>query len=238
MAEIHEVLQSNLASVMSRVRSACLRAGRDVSDVRLVAVTKYADWSWVQALSAIHGVFGENRPQQLSERSVLLPAVEWHLIGHLQRNKVNLALRHSALIHSVDSLKLLQSIADAATRGNRPAVLLQVNISREESKSGFAAEELPQVWDLVAEYSERVEIRGLMTMAAESSDPEEARPVFAELRNLRDFLCSLGATCRAGINLTELSMGMSGDFEQAIEEGATLLRIGSLLFLGLGPDAG
>ena len=130
MAEIHEVLQSNLASVMSRVRSACLRAGRDVSDVRLVAVTKYADWSWVQALSAIHGVFGENRPQQLSERSVLLPAVEWHLIGHLQRNKVNLALRHSALIHSVDSLKLLQSIADAATRGNRPAVLLQVNISR------------------------------------------------------------------------------------------------------------
>lgn len=238
MAEIHEVLQSNLASVMSRVRSACLRAGRDVSDVRLVAVTKYADWSWVQALSAIHGVFGENRPQQLSERSVLLPAVEWHLIGHLQRNKVNLALRHSALIHSVDSLKLLQSIADAATRGNRPAVLLQVNISREESKSGFAAEELPRVWDLVAEYSERVEIRGLMTMAAESSDPEEARPVFAELRNLRDFLCSLGATCRAGINLTELSMGMSGDFEQAIEEGATLLRIGSLLFRGLGPDAG
>lgn len=238
MAEIHEVLQSNLASVMSRVRSACLRAGRDVSDVRLVAVTKYADWSWVQALSAIHGVFGENRPQQLSERSVLLPAVEWHLIGHLQRNKVNLALRHSALIHSVDSLKLLQSIADAATRGNRPAVLLQVNISREESKSGFAAEELPRVWDLVAEYSERVEIRGLMTMAAESSDPEEARPVFAELRNLRDFLCSLGATCRAGINLTELSMGMSGDFEQAVEEGATLLRIGSLLFRGLGPDAG
>ena len=238
MAEIHEVLQSNLASVMSRVRSACLRAGRDVSDVRLVAVTKYADWSWVQALSAIHGVFGENRPQQLSERSVLLPAVEWHLIGHLQRNKVNLALRHSALIHSVDSLKLLQSIADAATRGNRPAVLLQVNISREESKSGFAAEELPQVWDLVAEYSERVEIRGLMTMAAESSDPEEARPVFAELRNLRDFLCSLGATCRAGIKLTELSMGMSGDFEQAVEEGATLLRIGSLLFRGLGPDAG
>lgn len=238
MAEIHEVLQSNLASVMSRVRSACLRAGRDVSDVRLVAVTKYADWSWVQALSAIHGVFGENRPQQLSERSVLLPAVEWHLIGHLQRNKVNLALRHSALIHSVDSLKLLQSIADAATRGNRPAVLLQVNISREESKSGFAAEELPRVWDLVAEYSERVEIRGLMTMAAESSDPEEARPVFAELRNLRDFLCSLGATCRAGIKLTELSMGMSGDFEQAVEEGATLLRIGSLLFRGLGPDAG
>lgn len=238
MAEIHEVLQSNLASVMSRVRSACLRAGRDVSDVRLVAVTKYADWSWVQALSAIHGVFGENRPQQLSERSVLLPAVEWHLIGHLQRNKVNLALRHSALIHSVDSLKLLQSIADAATRGNRPAVLLQVNISREESKSGFAAEELPQVWDLVAEYSERVEIRGLMTMAAESSDPEEARPVFAELRNLRDLLCSLGVTRLAGINLTELSMGMSGDFEQAIEEGATLLRIGSLLFRGLGPDAG
>lgn len=238
MAEIHEVLQSNLAAVMSRVRSACVKAGREVSDVRLVAVTKYADWSWVQALSAIHGVFGENRPQQLSERSVLLPAVEWHLIGHLQRNKVNLALRHSALIHSVDSLKLLQSIADAATRGNRPAVLLQVNISREESKSGFAAEELPRVWDLVAEYSERVEIRGLMTMAAESSDPEEARPVFAELRNLRDFLCSLGATCRAGINLTELSMGMSGDFEQAVEEGATLLRIGSLLFRGLGPDAG
>lgn len=237
MSELHEVLESNLSAVRSRIESACGRAGRDPSAVRLVAVTKYADWSWVQALAEIHGVFGENRPQQLAERSVLLPQAEWHLIGHLQRNKVNLALRHSALVHSVDSLRLLQSIAESATLGIRPAILLQVNVSREESKTGFGADELRGIWDLAAEYSDRVEIRGLMTMAAESSDPEEARPAFAELRSLRDELCDLAVTRERGISLTELSMGMSGDFEQAVEEGATLVRTGSLLFRGLEPAA-
>jgi uncharacterized pyridoxal phosphate-containing UPF0001 family protein len=116
--------------------------------------------------------------------------------------------------------------------------LLQVNVSREDSKTGFGADELPRVWDSVLEYAEQVEIRGLMTMAAESSDPEEARPVFAELRHLRNLLSQLPATRQRGIRLSELSMGMSGDFEQAVEEGATLLRIGSLLFHGLKADSG
>jgi len=238
MVEMQQVLQSNLSGVLLRIRAACARAGREQSGVRLIAVTKYADWAWVQMLAGLHPVFGENRPQQLAERSQQLPAVEWHLIGHLQRNKVQLALRHAALIHSVDSLRLLQSIAAGAVAGRRPAVLLQVNVSREESKTGFGADELPRIWDQVLENAEQVEIRGLMTMAAESSDPEDARPVFAELRHLRDLLKELPATRQRGIRLTELSMGMSGDFEQAVEEGATLLRIGSLLFRGLGADSG
>jgi len=207
MVEMQQVLQSNLSGVLLRIRAACARAGREQSGVRLIAVTKYADWAWVQMLAGLHPVFGENRPQQLAERSQQLPAVEWHLIGHLQRNKVQLALRHAALIHSVDSLRLLQSIAAGAVAGRRPAVLLQVNVSREDSKTG-------------------------------SSDPEDARPVFAELRHLRDLLNELPATRQRGIRLSELSMGMSGDFEQAVEEGATLLRIGSLLFRGLGADSG
>ncbi|MEY4185197.1 MAG: YggS family pyridoxal phosphate-dependent enzyme [Planctomycetaceae bacterium] len=238
MVEMQRVLQSNLSDVLLRINAACGRVGRERSEVRLIAVTKYADWEWVRILAGLHPVFGENRPQQLAERCQQLPAVEWHLIGHLQRNKVPLALRHAALIHSVDSLRLLQSIAAGAVPGRRPAVLLQVNVSREDSKTGFGADELPRVWDSVLEYAEQVEIRGLMTMAAESSDPEEARPVFAELRHLRNLLSELPATRQRGIRLSELSMGMSGDFEQAVEEGATLLRIGSLLFHGLKADSG
>lgn len=238
MAEIQQVLQSNLSGVLGRIGVACERAGRDPSGVRLIAVTKYADWQWVQVLAGLHPVFGENRPQQLAERSQQLPAVEWHLIGHLQRNKVQLALRHAALIHSVDSLRLLQSIAAGAVAGRRPAVLLQVNVSREESKTGFGADELPRIWDSILEYAEQVEIRGLMTMAAESPDPEAARPVFAELRHLQHQLNEQPATQQRGMRLSELSMGMSGDFEQAVEEGATLLRIGSLLFQGAGAAGG
>ena len=125
-------------AVQSRMRAACERSGRDPRTVRLVAVTKYAELSWVRTLAGMYTVFGENRPQQLAERSELLPA-EWHLIGHLQRNKVNLAVRHASLIHSVDSLRLLEAVSDCATENHRPAVLLQVNVSREASKTGFEA---------------------------------------------------------------------------------------------------
>jgi pyridoxal phosphate enzyme (YggS family) len=232
MSETAQILHRNLMAVQSRMRAACERSGRDPRTVRLVAVTKYAELSWVRTLAEIYSVFGENRPQQLAERSELLPA-EWHLIGHLQRNKVNLAVRHASLIHSVDSLRLLEAVSDCAAENHRPAVLLQVNVSREASKTGFAVEELPGIWECILAYEGRVDIRGLMTMAAESADPEEARPVFAELRRLRDRLSEAAATHASGICLNELSMGMSGDFEPAIEEGATLIRIGSLLFEGL-----
>ena len=229
-----EILSRNLQAISSEIRSACVRVGRDPALVRLVAVTKYAEWPWVLELSHLHQTFGENRPQQLVERQPRLSHVEWHLIGQLQRNKVRTAVMHSAMIHSVDSLRLLERIADIATELNvHPQLLLQVNLSGETSKSGFTAEELWNQWPSVLKFTERVRLNGLMTMAAESENPEDARPVFRSLRELRDRVISRDDSRAAGLTLPELSMGMSGDFVPAIEEGATLIRIGSRIFSGL-----
>lgn len=231
---ITEVAQQNLARVLEEISVACLRANRDASDVRLVAVTKYAEWDWVEALADTHTVFGENRPQQLSERQVKRPDAEWHLIGQLQRNKVKLAVMHAALIHSVDSLRLLQRIATVANeRQQRARVLLQVNVSGEETKSGFSKNQLLSEWSGIVACSADVEICGLMTMAAASDHSEGARNTFRGLSEIRNQLATATETTAAGISLSELSMGMSGDFQVAIEEGATLVRIGSRLFEGL-----
>ena len=121
---IADTLQANLDAIRSEIAAACLRSSRDPSNVRLVAVTKYAEWPWVQELSRLHTTFGENRPQQLAERQPLLPHVEWHLIGQLQRNKVRPALLHAAMIHSVDSVRLLERIA------LRRIALVRVNCRR------------------------------------------------------------------------------------------------------------
>ena len=232
---IHHILKKNVEAIRAEMSAACQRSGRDVDDVRLIAVTKYADWTWVEALSRLHQTFGENRPQQLAERQVLLPGVEWHLIGQLQRNKVKLALQHATVIHSIDSLRLLERVAQvAAELQQRPRVLLQVNLSREVSKSGFDVEQLKQEWPSLVSQSDRVRIDGFMTMAAESEDPEDARPVFRSLRLLREELKQTSASRAAGLALSQLSMGMSGDFIPAIEEGATMVRIGSRVFEGLG----
>ncbi|MCA9060462.1 MAG: YggS family pyridoxal phosphate-dependent enzyme [Planctomycetaceae bacterium] len=228
---IESRLQQNLQQIQFQIAEACRRSSRDPGDIRLVAVTKYAQWEWVTALAGLHSVFGENRPQQLAERQQLLPDVQWHLIGQLQRNKVRLALQHAACIHSVDSLKLLERIALIAEELNiRPPVLLEVNISGEESKSGFSAAELRSCWDQIIDVARHMQISGMMTMAPASDDPQAARPYFTALRELRDVLQQRSP---AEICLNELSMGMSGDFEIAVEEGATLVRIGSALFEGL-----
>lgn len=228
------VIQENLADVQCQVADACGRSGRDTAEVRLVAVTKYAEWEWIEALSKLHSDFGENRPQQLAERHQLLPEIHWHLIGQLQRNKVRLALEHASLIHSVDSLRLLNRIAAVAEEmQSRPEVLLQVNISGESSKSGFSATQLLNDWQSVITCSGAVQIKGLMTMAPDSEDPEDARPVFAGLRVLRDELAERSDSVSAGLQIPELSMGMSSDFVTAVEEGATLIRLGSRLFSGL-----
>ena len=230
------ILQKNLASIQQQISDACQRSGRTPEDVQIIAVTKYADWSWVQDLSQLHNVFGENRPQQLAERQVLLPQIHWHLIGQLQRNKVRLTLHHAAMIHSVDSLRLLEAICAAAAADQEstpPSILLQVNMSGEASKSGFAPAELPAIWPDVLRLCCGLRLCGLMTMAAECDTPESARPTFQGLRLLRDSLQNRDDTRDAGITLTELSMGMSGDFVPAVEEGATLVRIGSRLFEGL-----
>jgi pyridoxal phosphate enzyme (YggS family) len=236
MSAVREQLSQNLNSILDEMHSACQRSGRDKSSVRLVAVTKYAEWPWIQELSSLYQTFGENRPQQLADRQEMLPEVEWHLIGQLQRNKVRLALQHATLIHSVDSLKLLERIEETAASMNVGAqVLLQVNASGEASKSGFTPEEITQEWPTILAKSSRTRIIGLMTMAAEPKNPEDARPTFRKLRQLRDHLAARDDSREAGILLPELSMGMSGDFIPAIEEGATLVRIGSRIFQGLQP---
>lgn len=223
-------LRDNVEQVRGQMRAACLRSGRDPESVRLVAATKYAPLEWVRQLPQLGVcVLGESRPQQLVERAPLLSeGIEWHLIGHLQRNKVRPVLPLVELIHSVDSLRLLERIdLIAGELGLRPRVLLEVNISGEESKDGFATLELSQSWETIRALP-HVRVAGLMTMAALVDNPELARPTFRVLRQFRDELQH-----QSGSSLPELSMGMSNDFEVAIEEGATLVRVGSLLFEGL-----
>jgi PLP dependent protein len=232
MSPVASRLRHNVEVVTDRGAAAWARSGDKRPVPRLVAVTKYVEQAWVRELVALgHTVLGESRPQQLIERADLLgPGVEWHLIGTLQRNKVRAVLPHVALIHSVDSVKLLERIDTvAAELGLTPRVLLQVNVSGEGSKHGFTSAELVGHWNQVRSFK-HVQIAGLMTMAPLADDPEDARPAFRALRELRDRLRSVTADNEA---LPELSMGMSHDFEVAIEEGATLYRIGSLLFDGL-----
>lgn len=230
MSPLQQRLADNLAVVRNEIRTACECAGRSPDDVTLVAVTKYAEMEWVRALAecGVHDL-GENRPQQLIERQSLMPDMHWHLIGHLQRNKVRAVLPCTVLIHSVDSWKLLDRIEQIAVElGITIKVLLEVNVSGEESKNGFRAQEVQDDWPQQTGHS-HVVVQGLMTMAPIVDDPELARPVFRRLRELRDTLQRL----TPDVALPHLSMGMSGDFRVAVEEGATLVRIGSRLFEGL-----
>jgi PLP dependent protein len=234
MGSVEARIAANYARITGRIEEACRRAGRPAGDVRLIAVTKSAEIGWIEALLPL-GVrdLGESRPQQLCERALLVDKpVAWHLIGHLQRNKVRKVLAVAGWIHSVDTLLLLQRIDEIAGElGVRPRLLLEVNVSGETAKHGFEPEELAATWPALITVS-HVEIAGLMTMAPWTESPEAARPVFAGLRGLRDRLRG----SRPSIALPELSMGMSGDFEVAIEEGATLVRVGTSLFEGLESD--
>ncbi|MGL4421108.1 MAG: YggS family pyridoxal phosphate-dependent enzyme [Gemmataceae bacterium] len=200
--------------------------------VTLVAVTKTVSARVAGLLPGL-GVtnLGENRPQELARKADAIPNVKWHMIGHLQRNKVDLTLAHATLIHSIDSERLLRAVAAAgAKRGVPVPILLEINCSREEAKGGLPVLELPTLAQLATTLP-GVQLRGLMTMAAYTDDPEATRPTFAELRQLRDALEQ-----SLGIALPELSMGMSNDYRVAVSEGATLVRIGSSLFSGLESD--
>ena len=232
----YDRISENLSRIRGCMADACQRVGRNADSVRLVAVTKYAQLDWVRDLiSAGQTVLGESRPQQLAARASELAEeaiapVEWHMIGHLQRNKVELVLPVATLTHSIDSLRLANRVSSVATSREKTAtVLIEVNVSGEETKDGFAPEDLRSSWEELCQLP-GLEIRGLMTMAPRVEDPSLARPYFARLRELRDDLAARSGSDAA---LTELSMGMSGDFEVAIEEGATFVRVGSSLFEGL-----
>ena len=226
------LLADRVRAVDERIAAACRRAGRPRADVTLVAVTKTVSPA-VAALLPELGVhdLGESRPQELWRKAAALPAsVRWHLIGHLQRNKVERTLPLVCCIHSVDSVRLLQELeAQAASRPGGVEALLEVNASREASKHGFAPEEVPALAPAIAALR-HVHVRGLMTMAAYEEDPERCRPTFVMLRRLRD---RLQEALGPGHALPQLSMGMSNDFEVAVEEGATLVRLGTVLFEGL-----
>jgi pyridoxal phosphate enzyme (YggS family) len=227
------ILADRLAAVEERLRAACARAGRQRQDVQLVAVTKTVSPE-IAALIHELGVadLAESRPQELWRKAAALPAsVRWHLIGHLQRNKVERTLPLVRLIHSVDSVRLLQAIdAEADRRAISAEVLLEVNASGETSKNGFAPAQVPTLASALTTLR-HVRVRGLMAMAAYEEDPEKTRPTFAGLRTLRD---RLQAELGSAHTLAHLSMGMTNDFEVAVEEGATLVRLGTVLFDGLG----
>lgn len=220
-------LAERLDSVRRRIAIACERVGRDPAGVTLVAVTKGQPPSVVQAAAALGlTLFGENKVQEARAKIPLCPGrLRWHLIGHLQTNKARDAVHWFELIQSVDSLRLAQEIQDCAEKAAKTLpVLLEANIAGEASKFGYAPDRLVAELEALNALS-RLEIHGLMTMAPWSPDPERARPVFRRLAELK-------RECedRLGAPLAHLSMGMSGDFEPAIEEGATMVRLGTVLF--------
>jgi len=233
MSDVVQQIAENVARVRERIAAAALAAGRSPEDVRLVAVTKYVGPAEAAALVAADcHVLGENRPQQLWEKAAepVLAGVHWHLIGHLQRNKVRRTLPLVEMIHSVDSLRLLQSIEQIADELNQKVkVLLEVNCSGDVEKHGLLPDDLRRLFSALP-ILPHVEIRGLMTMAAREGGVATAARNFATLRQLRDLLAP---KCPPEVALKELSMGMSRDFEAAIREGATLVRIGSILFDGV-----
>jgi pyridoxal phosphate enzyme (YggS family) len=239
-------LRHNVARVRETIAAACARRGRDPGQVHLVGVTKYVSPVVLAELVAV-GVtdIGESRPQQLVARAETFGGARldwpeapepgaggprWHLIGHLQRNKVKALLQHARIIHSLDSARLARTLEErAAAQGCRVDALVEVNVAGEQSKGGVAPEDLA---GLVAELADcpNVCLRGLMTMAPWTPAAEDARPHFVRLRELLGELQSSGA---AGPACTHLSMGMSQDYAVAVEEGATFVRVGSALFEGL-----
>jgi len=229
---VREFLSSRLRALEERIDTACVRAGRKRSDITLVAVTKTVSASIAAILCELGAVdLGESRPQELWQKAALLPhTVRWHLVGHLQRNKVARTLPLVSLIHSVDSVRLLQALDQEAERSGRSAsVLLEVNVSQEPNKLGFKTEELPNHISEMCKLR-HVTIRGMMTMAALTANSEQCRPTFRALRKLLERLRSQFQPAHP---FDSLSMGMTNDFEIAIEEGATLVRIGTAFFEGL-----
>lgn len=223
-------LTGSLRSVKERIAKAAARAGRDVNDVKLVAVTKGVEpGRIIEAVKAGQMTFGENYAQEFRLKKEIISKavsgnVEWHFIGRLQRNKVKYLIGEVGLIHSLDSLSVAREIEKkAAAAGIRVRVLIEVDTGGEETKGGVKAGELKGFLEGIKEFPS-IEVRGLMTMPPYFDEPERVRPYFRALREMRDKLKA------AYPGLRELSMGMSGDFEAAVEEGATLVRVGSAIF--------
>ena len=234
-----EQIAENRKLALEKIREACLRVNRDPAEVRLIAVSKTRPLEDIQAAwEAGARDFGENYMQELREKmdswaAVAGGEIRWHMIGHLQRNKVKYLVGRVAMIHSVDSLPLAWEIEKkAAAGGIRINILLEVNVAGEESKFGFSLAEVDEAAERITKEMPHLRLRGLMTSAPYTEDPETNRLHFQALRNQAMALMERGliAPSEGGNPLPELSMGMSGDYEVAVEEGATLVRVGTCLF--------
>lgn len=224
------MVKENLMEVESRVQAACDRAGRAREEVLLIAVSKTKPVELIREIMETGTKdFGENKVQEMCNKiEEIKEPLNWHLIGHLQRNKVKYIVDKACLIHSVDSLRLAEEIQkEAVKKGvDRVPVLIEVNMAQEDSKDGIDASETEALVRAIAELP-NLQVRGLMTIAPFVDDPEENRVHFQAMRNLRD---QLKAKNIPGVEMTELSMGMTNDFEVAIEEGATMVRVGTAIF--------
>lgn len=222
-------LSDNLQRVEERIQKACARSGRDRNSVELIAVSKTKPASMVLEMYDLgQRDFGENRPQEIRDKSAVCPEdIRWHMIGHLQKNKLRYVVGKTELIHSVDTLELAEAIqAEAMKRETDVSVLLEVNVAGEDTKFGLCPEDTPDLAAKIAGLS-RVHIRGLMTVAPFVSDPEENRFVFRKLRQLSVDIARQNID---NVTMSVLSMGMTNDFDIAIEEGATCIRVGTALF--------
>lgn len=223
------MIQDDYRKVEARIAAACARAGRDRSEVTLIAVSKTKPVEMLrEAYDAGARCFGENKVQEICEKYDKLPQdIKWHMIGHLQRNKVRQVIDKAALIHSVDSYRLAQEISvQAQKKGITMPILLEVNIAQEESKFGIATDDVIQLAEEIAVLP-NLSIRGLMTVAPFVDDPEENRTYFRQIKQLSVDIKNKNID---NVCMEILSMGMTGDFEVAIEEGATMVRVGTGIF--------
>lgn len=223
------MLKENLSEVEARICRACERSGRDRSQVQLIAVSKTKPVEMIREVyDAGVRTFGENKPQEIKEKYPLLPQdVKWHMIGHLQRNKIKYIIERACMIHSIDSLRLAEAVnEEAARRDLIMPVLVEVNAAREESKYGIAPEEAEDFIRKISVF-QNIRVNGLMTIAPFTENASENRPYF---RCLKKLLVDINAKNIDNVNMCHLSMGMTGDYEVAIEEGATMVRVGTGIF--------
>lgn len=223
------MILENISYVEQKIRMACQRAGRKREEITLIAVSKTKPVSLIQeALSVGITDFGENKVQEILEKKKVLDAnIKWHMIGHLQRNKVKSIIDSVSLIHSVDSIRLAQKIDEEAKKQHKiQDILVEVNIALEESKDGFQKKD---IFSFIQDASEldNIRIRGLMTVAPIVENPEENRCYFRELKKL---MVDMKSKNIDNVTMDVLSMGMTGDYEVAIEEGATMVRVGTGIF--------
>jgi pyridoxal phosphate enzyme (YggS family) len=233
-ARTSAAIRDNLARVREEVEAALERGGRGPGEARVLVASKYYDVDQISALAETGAdLLGENRADDLVRKQEIFgDRFEWHFIGHLQSRKAKTVVPRVSLIHSVDSIKLVEELAKRAPEGGTVEILVQVNVSGEESKYGVAEGEVEALLEAAAQTGGLVLARGFMTLAPLVEDPEDVRYVFAKLRAIRD---SLRQSWSPHFDLSELSMGMSGDFAVAVEEGATLVRIGRVLLEEDGP---